>query len=127
MNRTATRKNTTPRRRKQQRRVIRLDRLAFVLGIFAAIVLLIIFIISRACTDDEITKEPPQTPTSVITTATHDAASVAATAPESMERQNALLSIHARESELRLNGYVHAAEEYHNEVIHQLEKHGIEY
>lgn len=117
----------TRRKRKPAKRRIRKDRLALVLSVFGAFIVLIMFIISRACSDGgvvrpaEITMPEPE----VITAAHHDARAVETTLSGSMERQKALFEVHVRYSKLRDNGYIHAAEQYKNEVAAYLDSRGI--
>ena len=55
-----------------------------------------------------------------------DAKKVLHTAPESMERYNALFAIRAREYDLRKNGFGHAADDYIEAARKCLKEHGIE-
>ena len=54
-----------------------------------------------------------------------DAQKVINTAPNSMERNEILLEIHARETELRQKGFGHAADDYIYTVNKELEENGI--
>ena len=60
-----------------------------------------------------------------VETGRHDAEKVLNTHPGSMQRDEALLFIRARENELRSNGHGHAADDYINSAKKILEEHGI--
>lgn len=141
-------KSKTKRRKKRRpTRRLRYDRVFLVLAIPAAVVIGITMAVSRcsapeqsetqpsalsASTPDPDTEtvspdlKPDQTPAATVTAAEagrRDAVRVAEAAPESMERQEALLAIHARVSAIRAKGYIHAADEYMDAVRSYLRTH----
>lgn len=119
------RKHTRPVRRKAAKRRLRKDRLALVLSVPVAIIMLVVILISRSCGDDGVVRPGGDFPVTVpeaIEAARRDAAAVLAAPEGSMERQNALFEIHARVSRLKANGYNHAALQYENSVRAYLNK-----
>lgn len=113
-------------RRKGGRRLHR-GRVALVLSVLAIIVILIMVCVSRCSGGDGVhgcgdfrTPVPE-----AIEAGRADAVKVLKTAPQSMERDNALLFIRSRESELRSAGYGHAADDYINAANEYLNTHNI--
>ena len=62
----------------------------------------------------------------VVDAARRDVEKVLNTAPGSMQRDESLLRIRARENELRENGFGHDADDYINIVRKHLAEHGIQ-
>ena len=128
-NRTYTKKKTAGAPRRRKRRRYHRGRLALVFLIISVVVISAMAIISRSCGlewsfvrggGDFRTPVPD-----AITRGRADARSVLTTEPESMERQNALLDIKAREYRLRQAGHDHAADDYINAANDVLRTNGI--
>lgn len=117
-------RRSTARRKKRSVR-LRWDRIFMVL-ILPVLLIILAVILVRGCDgpDTEPTAEAPRPLPQVSAVAERDAAAVTGHRPESMERQNALLNIHARHSALRRHGFNAAADEYINTVNHYLTEHG---
>lgn len=102
--------------RKKVRRRIHRGRLAILLTIFVVVILLIMTALSRcsssAGTEFRSVGQHRAPSPEAVAAAKADAAKVLDTAPGSMERQEALLFIHARHSRLEQAGYRHAADDY---------------
>lgn len=119
-------RRSTARRKKRSVR-LRWDRIFMVL-ILPVLLIILAVILVRGC-DGPAPDTAPQSRTEpplphVSTVAERDAAAVTGHRPESMERQNALLNIHARHSALRRHGFNAAADEYINTVNKYLTEHG---
>ncbi len=113
---------------RRQRRKIHMGRMAIVLSVIALLVIILMAIISRSCSEEWGTRaggdfRPAQT--EALQAGRRDAAKVLDTHPGSMERQNALFEIKAREGELREAGHAHAADDYINAATDYLKTHGI--
>ncbi len=117
-------RRSTARRKKRSVR-LRWDRIFMVL-ILPVLLIILAVILVRGCDgpDTEPAAEAPRPLPQVSAVAERDAAAVTGHRPESMERQNALLNIHARHSALRRHGFNAAADEYINTVNHYLTEHG---
>ncbi len=117
-------RRSTARRKKRSVR-LRWDRIFMVL-ILPVLLIILAVILVRGCDgpDTEPAAEDPRPLPQVSAVAERDAAAVTGHRPESMERQNALLNIHARHSALRRHGFNAAADEYINTVNHYLTEHG---
>lgn len=115
-----------PQARRKPRRRLHKGRAALLLTIIAIIVVGTMSLVSRNCTGCARRGGDFRPPvTDAIRCGQRDARKVLSTRPESMERQNALLEIRARETELRDSGYNHAADDYHNAATEFLKTHGI--
>jgi len=107
-----------PARRRKQRRKLRKGRVALALTVLAIIVVGIVSLVSwltsgiSGCTraGGDFRRPVPE----AIEAGHRDAEIALSAAPGSMERQDALLDIRARETELRDNGHAHAADDYIN-------------
>ncbi|MDO4320221.1 MAG: hypothetical protein Q4C34_06550 [Bacteroidales bacterium] len=119
----------TPRRRGRSRRKLRKGRVALALTVLALLIVSIVTLVSWlmsgtvGCTRGGGDFRRPVT--EAIECGRRDAEKVMSTAPESMERQRALLDIRAREAELRENGHAHAADDYINSATDYLKTHKI--
>ncbi len=122
-----TRRGDTRRKRRPRRRIHK-GRLALLCSIAALIVVVVMAVISRACADDlslmrgggDFRKPVPQ----AIERGRSDADKALAAPAGSMERQEAMLAIKAREHKLREAGYGHAADEYINAATDALRTRG---
>lgn len=128
MDKKKTRRSSARRRKRQVR--LRWDRIFMVL-IVPALLIIFAVICIRGCDGSD--PETPAAPVAadapahvppVADVALRDAAAVTSHAPESMERQDALLRIHARHSALRRHGFNAAADEYITTVNKYLTDHG---
>ncbi|MGM9860693.1 MAG: hypothetical protein ACI31C_08055 [Muribaculaceae bacterium] len=118
----ATRTPNTPKRRKRKRKGrLRKGRISVVLFILILIIAGIVWL-CRCCGDNLI--DSPSVPITEAAEAGRRDAAIAVSAPEgTMARQNALLRIHARHSELMHNGFKQAADEYLNAADNYLNTH----
>ena len=109
-------KSAKPKGKKKPRRRIHRGRMALVLSILAVIIIVIMYILSRCSNDAGNVFRSAGQQRQVIPTAAQagreDAMKAVNTAAGSMQRQNALLFIHSRESQMRTAGYNHAADDY---------------
>lgn len=113
--------NTTKRKTRKRKGRLRKGRITFVLFILILIIAGIVWL-CRSC-GDELTESPTAPITEAAEAGRRDAA-IAISAPEgTMARQNALLRIHARHSELMHNGFKQAADEYLNAANNYLNTH----
>lgn len=121
------RKNVINQSKSKGRRRIHKGRMAFVLSVFTLVVISIAAILSR-CSDGSLTigeDDLHKPAVDAVRSGREDARKVMQTAPQSMEREEALLFIRSRENELRRAGYAHAADDYINAAVEELKKQNI--
>lgn len=104
-------------KRKRVRRRVHRGRLALVCTVVALIIIVLMAVISRSCSDfgfirggGDFRKPVPE----AIERGQSDARRALGQPAGSMERQEVLLEIRAREQSLREAGYAHAADDYYN-------------
>lgn len=104
-------------KRKRVRRRVHRGRLALVCTVAALIIIVLMAVISRSCSDfgfirggGDFRKPVPE----AIGRGQSDARRALGQPAGSMERQEVLLEIRAREQRLREAGYEHAADDYYN-------------
>lgn len=99
--------------RKRVRRRLRKGRVTMALSVLALIVVGIVWLVAR-CSDSDAIRHPElhDPVPEAVAAGREDARKVFETAPGSMERQNALLYIKSRETDIRRAGYPHAAADY---------------
>ncbi len=127
----ASKNNKTPVRRpaRKGRRRIHKGRVAMVLTVLALIIISVMTVLSR-CSDDagDVFRKGGNFRAPIplaVEAGRSDAMKVVSTTPGSMERDNALLFIKAREHRLRKAGYGHAADDYINAAGRLLVEHGV--
>lgn len=111
------------KKRKRKYR-IRWDRLIAQSLLLALIVFLCIWFTSL-CSGETTAHETHETLTEAAEAGRRDAEKVLHTAPESMQRHEALMEIRAREHLLRSNGHAHAADDYIDAARKFLDNNGI--
>lgn len=116
---------TNRTRKKTRRRRVHKGRLAIVIIFALAIGFGIAGIVYLLCSNNSIDESPREIIAAAVEAGRADALSAANAAPESMERDEALLFIKARESQLRRNGYSHAADDYISTAQHILVEKGV--
>lgn len=101
------------------------DRLIVQLLLLAVVVFMVIWGIAQCSRNNNGAEYNREVIIEAVEAARRDAAKVLDTAPGSMQRDEALLSIKATESKLRQSGYGHAADDYIGTVREILEENGI--
>lgn len=127
--RTQTSRQNKKRPKKKVKRRIHKGRLALVLTVLALIIVGIMSLLSRCSSDagtvfragGDFRKPIPE----AIDAGHRDAKAVIGTEAGTMERDNAMLKIKARETRLRQAGYNHAADDYINSARDLLLKNGV--
>lgn len=118
---------SSKKKRRKGRRRVHKGRLALVISVLALFIVVTMAIVSRACGDEEIVRAGgdfrPPVP-SAIERGHADARRALAFPAGSMERQDVLFEIHAREYSLRESGHAHAADDYINSATDYLRSHG---
>ncbi|MDE6333702.1 MAG: hypothetical protein K2L77_03545, partial [Muribaculaceae bacterium] len=116
------RRNVINQPKRKLRRRVHKGRLAFVLSVLALVVVGIAVMLSR-CSDRSLIggdSDLHRPAADAVRTGREDARKVMQTAPQSMEREEALLFIRSRENELRKAGYAHAADDYIEAAVDEL-------
>lgn len=119
----ATRQTATKRKKRKKKYKVHYDRLIAQLCLLALIVFVVVWVISLFRGDDGLSAR--EASREAVEAGRRDAEKVLHTAPGSMERDNALLFIKARENELRSEGYGHAADDYIDAARTYLNEKGI--
>jgi len=118
------RKPTRKSPKRKVRRRLHKGRAALLLSVIAIIVIGIMTLVSR-CSDGSVIRAGGDFRVPVpeaIKAGREDARKVMSTAPQSMEREEALLFIRSREYEMRQAGHVRAADDYINAAKEELKK-----
>lgn len=113
-----------PNKRKKRYNV-HYDRLITQLLLLAVIVFAAVWLVSLCSRNKSFTNNIRQPLQEAVEAGRRDAEKVLDTAPGSMQRDDALLFIRAREQELRSNGHGHAADDYIEAARVFLEEHNI--
>ena len=122
MNPKKSENNRKPVKRKVHRRLHK-RRVSMALTILALIVVCVMWLVSRCSDSYRIYGGDFRPPVAeAVRAGREDARMVMATAPQSMEREQAMLFIRSRENELRKAGYAHAADDYINAANDELKK-----
>ena len=120
-------RNTAKPKKRRRRVKVHYDRLFIQLGILAVIIFLIVLLVAKCDStgDSDSTDNSEQTYIQAAEAGANDANKALETAPGSMDRDNALLEIRAREHQLRSKGHGHAADKYIESARKVLEEHDL--
>ena len=117
--------STQSRKRRRKKYKIHYDRLLAQLIMLGLFIFLMVWIVRKCFFSDSVEHGNRDKVFEAVEAGRRDAEKVLHTAPLSMERDEALLFIRAREHQLRSHGYGHAADDYIEAAKQYLDEHGI--